>query len=95
VESPGNQTAAFPRVADVPSSAARSRTPAATSKRSTERESGYPDRKGVPYISWISAPLYLIDDADTLDRSSKNNCPLAATVTRWSNNSCCYRRQDE
>jgi hypothetical protein len=37
-------------------------------KRSTERDSGYPVRLGIPYVSWISAPLYLVDAADTLEK---------------------------
>jgi hypothetical protein len=51
-------------------------------QRSTERGSGYPHRGGVPYVSWISAPLYLVDAADTPDRIEKGDlADLAATIT--------------
>lgn len=46
--------------------------------RSKEQDSGYPGRGGVPYLSWISAPLYLVDAADTPAMVGREH--LAATV---------------
>jgi predicted peptidase len=51
-------------------------------QRSTERSSGYPHRAGVPYVSWISAPLYLIDAADAPDKIEQSQlAESAATIT--------------
>jgi hypothetical protein len=51
-------------------------------QRSTERSSGYPHRGGVPYVSWISAPLYLVDAADTPEKIEQGQlADLAATIT--------------
>jgi hypothetical protein len=37
---------------------------------------------GVPFISWISDPYYLLDDDDTLDKIDQNNLvPVAESVT--------------
>lgn len=50
--------------------------------RSKEKAARYPGRDGVPYVSWISAPLYLIDAADTLDKIEKDQLsPLAESIT--------------
>lgn len=46
--------------------------------RSKEKAASYPGREGIPYISWISAPLYLIDAADTLDKIEKDQLSLLA-----------------
>ncbi|MFA5788116.1 MAG: hypothetical protein WDA71_14230, partial [Actinomycetota bacterium] len=36
---------------------------------------------GVPYISWISGPPYLLNDGDTLDKIDRANLvPVAETV---------------
>lgn len=49
---------------------------------SRERSSGYPIREGLPYVSWISAPLYLVDTGDTPDNVEKDKLSaVAASVT--------------
>ena len=46
-----------------------------------QRTSGDPRREGLPYVSWISAPLYLVDAGDTLDKVDKDKLSaLAASV---------------
>jgi hypothetical protein len=50
--------------------------------RSREPAAQYPHRDGVPYISWISAPLYLVDAADTLDKVEPSQlAPVCRTIT--------------
>lgn len=49
--------------------------------RSREKGSGYPGPDGLPFVSWISAPLYLVDAHDTLDKLERGSLSAtAATV---------------
>ena len=47
----------------------------------TSDAAGYVIEAGVPVISWIGCPYYLLDDHDTLDKIEKNELkPVAETV---------------
>jgi hypothetical protein len=49
--------------------------------RSREKDSGYPAPSGLPFVTWISAPLYLIDAHDSLDKIERESLSAtAATV---------------
>lgn len=48
----------------------------------TSDASGYVVEAGVPVISWIGCPYYLLDEHDTLDKIEKSELePIAETVT--------------
>jgi hypothetical protein len=49
---------------------------------SKDRASGYERKGGLPFVSWTSAPLYLLDAADTLEKVDRGQLvPIAETVT--------------
>lgn len=49
---------------------------------SKEPDSGYKRSGTIPYVSWISAPLYLLDSEDTLDKIDTDRLvPFTETVT--------------
>ena len=48
----------------------------------TSDASGYVAEAGVPVVSWIGCPYYLLDEHDTLDRIDfAELLPIARTVT--------------
>ena len=48
----------------------------------TSDAAGYVLEAGVPVISWIGCPYYLLDSGDTLDKIEKSElAPIAETTT--------------